>query len=117
MLRAAGMTLVFGWLAFGADDPASVLARILAQKGTITTAELEQVQAASAAGRVDVLAALLEKKGLLTSGEMASLGRSAPPIATRPSGVVASTNSGQPPPSKPEAPAPAVTSQSKSPVT
>src|ERR1051326_2927103 len=69
------LTAMFGALA--ADDPASVLAKILAEKGTINSSELARIEATAAGAKVDVLASLLAEKGLLTSGDMARLGRTA----------------------------------------
>jgi hypothetical protein len=106
---------MFGALA--ADDPASVLAKILAEKGTINSSELARIEATAAGAKVDVLASLLAEKGLLTSGDMARLGRTA--SEARPV-LVAVNGSPAPQPTpapKPEAPSPPVTSQSKFPIT
>lgn len=66
-------------------DPASVLARILAEKGAITSADLSQVESAAASDRVAVLASLLQQKGLLTGAELARLSIAPRPPATAPS--------------------------------
>lgn len=97
-------------VAFAADDPATTLARILAEKGTLSSADLARVESAAAAQKVDVLTSVLAEKGLLTAGDLARLGRTAP------ESVVAQ----QPRPSAPpkvETSSPPVVSQSKSPVT
>ena len=68
--------LVCGPLAFAAQPPqdaASVLAQILAQKGTISPAELSRVEAAGSADRVSVLAAILRDKGVLDSADLSKL--------------------------------------------
>jgi len=87
-----------------AQDSASVLARILAEKGTITAAELARVEAAPPSDRVGALAALLQQKGLLSATEVARIAPAAP--ATQPA-----------PPRTAESAAPAVTAQSRFPVT
>jgi Gram-negative porin len=51
------------------SEQALRLARILAQKGTITTADLAQIE--SAANRVDVLANILRDRGVLSASEYA----------------------------------------------
>jgi len=61
-----------------AEDPAVALARILAAKGAISTADLSAVTAA--ADRVGALAAILRAKGLLNDAELAQF-RPAPPPA------------------------------------
>ncbi len=61
---------------FAADapgDPATRLAQILAAKGTITPAELTQVENAAAENRVKLLATLLRDKHILDSGDLAKL--------------------------------------------
>lgn len=63
-----------------ADDPpagpdaATVLAQILAQKGTISAQELSRVESAAAQDRVSVLAGILRQKGLLDPADLAKLG-------------------------------------------
>jgi hypothetical protein len=56
-----------------AHDSASVLAQILANKGTITSEELARVEAASPDARVEVLAEILQAKGVLTRNELAQV--------------------------------------------
>jgi hypothetical protein len=106
-----------------AQDSASVLARILNDKGTITASELAQVEAAGVSERVNVLARLLESKGVLTRDEVAGL--VSPPHAngeptSTPAMAVARTTQGsvagarQPGPTTEAA---AVTAQSRFPLT
>src|SRR5258706_625246 len=90
------MTCLLAVTASAASDPASTLARILAEKGTISAAELSQVESAAAGERVDRLAAILQQKGILTGAELARLsgsesaGPPAPVVAgAGTSGVVA----------------------------
>ncbi len=54
-----------------AQDGASVLAQILAEKGTISTAEPAQVESAAPGDRLQILTTLLQRKNLLTSTEVA----------------------------------------------
>ena len=54
-----------------AQDSASVLARILANNGTISRSELAQIEAAAPADRVRALADLLQRKGVLSASEVA----------------------------------------------
>lgn len=63
-------------LVYAADnpqDPATVLAQILAQKGTISTAELGRVEAVADRDRVAMLASILRDKGVLNSADLAKL--------------------------------------------
>lgn len=55
------------------QDAASVLAQILAAKGTISSQELQRVEAASAQDQIVVLATLLRDKGVLNSADLAKL--------------------------------------------
>ena len=55
------------------SGPASVLARILAEKGAITAADLSKVESAAEEERVTILAGLLQQKGLLTREDLARL--------------------------------------------
>jgi hypothetical protein len=76
-MRKFVVTLVF-WsgLAYAADAPqdaVSVLAQILARKGTISTDDLNRVEAAGSQDRVSVLATILREKGVLDSGDLAKL--------------------------------------------
>lgn len=93
------------------QDAASILARILAEKGTISTPELNQVLNAATEDRVSALAAILESKGILNTADMAKLSLPAPnssaatpqvaalvgpssasPIPTAPTSVTASSS-------------------------
>ena len=69
-MRQALFVLLFGACVVSAQDSASVLARILADKGTLSSAELAQVEAAAVGDRVGVLAALLQQKGVLTATDV-----------------------------------------------
>src|SRR4030088_3466032 len=118
--------LVFsvGCTVSAADDPASVLARILAEKGTINSSELARVESVDMGERVKVLASLLEQKGLLTPGDMDKLARAASSEITAPGRLVPAVMGGAAPQAQPAGPptpareaAAAVTSQSKFPVT
>jgi hypothetical protein len=55
------------------SDPAITLARILAQRGTITGAELSTIESASDGQRVGALAGILQRKGVLSDTEVAQL--------------------------------------------
>ena len=61
------------------QDPVAVLAQILAQKGTITSAELTQVEAAIGAQRAMVLASILRDKGILDANDLAKISPSSKP--------------------------------------
>ena len=114
-LRLCAAVVALNVCAVAADDPASVLARILAEKGAISSADVARVEAADASQRVHVLAALLANKGLLTATDLARLergGEAAPGAAASP--VLASQ---QPPAPRREITTPPVTSQTRSPVT
>lgn len=65
--------VVFGiaWSAAGADDPASILARILVEKGTISSSDLARVEAAASPDKAAVLASILADKGVLSSSDVA----------------------------------------------
>ncbi|MDQ1470192.1 MAG: hypothetical protein QOJ99_1672 [Bryobacterales bacterium] len=54
-------------------DPAVALARILAQRGTISGTELSTIESASDGQRVGPLAGILQRKGLLSDAEVAQL--------------------------------------------
>lgn len=73
-MRRLLLVLAFSGMTALCQDNATVLARILAAKGTISTSELAQVESAAPGDRVGVLAALLQQKGLLTASEVASIG-------------------------------------------
>ena len=68
-----------------AQDSASMLAQILAQKGTISSEELHQVLAASSQDRVSVLASILRDRGLLDPSDIAKLSPPGPPPLAGPS--------------------------------
>jgi hypothetical protein len=122
LLPLAAATVAF------AADPATVLARLLTEKGAITAEELSSVESASQENRVALLAAILERKGVLTSVEVA---RFAPDMNDRPVSAqvrfvpavqqtlapVQTPNSPQASGGTVAAPAPPVTAQSKFPVT
>ena len=126
--------LIFGLLAPSfAEDSALDLARILRDKGVITSSDLAALESAASADRVRLLASLLEAKGVLTGAEAARISKS-PPDEIQASRVIptdgtatlaAATPSAMPAAAPPQAPAkgpetnsaPPVTSQSKSPVT
>ncbi len=95
-----------------AEDSATVLAKILAEKGTITSAELSRVESAESTDRVNILASILSDKGVITANDVARLSRSS----------TAETALAKPQPKAPAAPKvaaeiPPVTSASKLPVT
>ena len=111
--------------AFAADDPARVLARILAERGAITASELARVESVDVRERVNVLASLLEQKGVLTPGDVAmveqatSFQTATAPVRLLPAVMANVTPQAQPSvvPSRGPEVVPAVTSQSKFPVT
>lgn len=108
----------------GADDPASILARILAGKGTISNSELAVVESVAIGKRVEVLVSILEQKGLLTDADLARLQEATGPrtgdagVRLVPAAVatVAQAPAPAPPKPAPEA-APPVASQTRVPVT
>jgi hypothetical protein len=55
------------------DDPAVRLARILAEKGSISKVELSIVESAAENARVGALASILQRKGLLNDTEVAQV--------------------------------------------
>jgi hypothetical protein len=67
----AAMALGASLSVVAADDPASVLARILLEKGTITSSELARVDSAANPDKAAVLASILADKGVLSSSELA----------------------------------------------
>lgn len=107
-------------VAFAAEDPAIALARLLANKGTISGAELAQVEGAGGS-KLDILMALLAEKGLLTADDMKALVHPAAGPTQSVAAPVVATASPRPqttaPPPRTEAQAPPVTSQSRLPVT
>ncbi len=81
-------------------DRAATLAQILADKGTISLAELVQVQSATGADRLSTL------KGILSQGDMARLSPAPAPVApaeTTAALPVASAKASEPPTSRPSA--------------
>jgi hypothetical protein len=107
-IKSAVLLLLLSFAALAQSppaDPATVLARILAEKGAITSADLSKVETAAEGERVTILAGLLQQKGLLTGADLARLS-----IAPRPPAP--------PPPQGPQQKqAPPVVAQSKVPVT
>src|SRR5690242_9463696 len=83
------MTCLLAVTALAAADPASLLARMLAEKGTISAAELSQVESAVEGERVGRLAGILQQKGILTGAELARLSVSGSESAGPPATVVA----------------------------
>jgi hypothetical protein len=75
-LRLTAILFVFsGAIAIAQEtpDPAIALARVLAQRGTINSAELSTIESASDGQRVKELAGILQRKGLLSDVEVAQL--------------------------------------------
>jgi hypothetical protein len=106
MHRTYGSTLLLLVLltpAF-AQDSAGDLARILRDKGVITSADLEKLESTPGGERVRALASLLEVKGDLSAAEVASVTKNSPPQAPRQGPETGSAAS-------------AVTSQNRVPVT
>jgi hypothetical protein len=109
-----------------AQDNTDALARILAAKGTISAAELAQVEGTAPTDRLPVLADILQHKGVLSAGDMAQL-RLQPPSANaaasaaHPTGAAARSSTAQGTatrqPQSTSAPATAVTTESHFPVT
>ena len=112
-----------------AQESANELARILRDKGVITNSDLEKLESAPNEERVRLLASLLQVKGVLSASEAASVTKSSaydgqnasirPTPAVYTARAEAATVQPQAPAKGPEtvsAP-PAVTSQSKVPVT
>src|SRR5438309_7411082 len=114
MLKRAGILLSVLFSADAGSCPtqgsSSMLARILAGKGVIDSAELARVEAASPESRVQVLASLLEEKGVLTRAELAKLTPPAEPAA-----VLATYQT--PAPAQPMKPAEQAGAQAAPPVT
>lgn len=132
MRRIVCAVLVFFvlWMPTFAQDSVGELARILRDKGVITSSELTAVESSPGQERVRLLASLLEAKGVLTSVEVARLQmNSTNQVQTESASVVPAVYT--PPPianasAEPQAPpngretataAPPVTSQSRFPVT
>jgi hypothetical protein len=131
MRRAVWAVLLFFvlWIPTFAQDSVGELARILRDKGVITSSELTAVESSAGQERFRLLASLLEAKGVLTSAEIARLQMSSTPVPVQSASLVPAVYT--PPPSanaivEPQAPpkgpetattAPPVTSQSRFPVT
>ena len=86
-------------------DGASVLAQILADKGTISLADLSRVQEAGPAGRLSLLTSILQERGILNAADMAKL-----PGASRQTGssdgeIAVLAKGNEPPISRPSSPA------------
>jgi hypothetical protein len=107
---------IFAGASASAQDPATVLARILAGKGSITEAELARVEGAAPDARVQTLVSLLQGKGLLTSAdvamvrsssgnaEAAAVARLEPAVYTAPVAAPAVASAVPPPPDQPAKP-------------
>jgi hypothetical protein len=78
-----------------AQDSASVLARILADNGTISPSELAQVEAAAPADRVRALTDLLQRKGVLSASEVARVNAPANGAVTTSQLMPTTTQTGQ----------------------
>lgn len=112
-------TLVFvlllpaSWMLVSAQDSATALARLLADKGVISRTDLAGIESAASDERVRILASLLGAKGLLTTSEVARLAdgpahpSAAPPVAQAAPKKGPEASSTTPP----------VTAQSKFPIT
>ncbi len=104
VLTVCSLLLLVPTLRAAEDDRAATLAQILADKGTITLAELAQVQSASGADRLSTLAAILQTKGILSQGDMARLSPAPAPVAnadTAKALPVAAAKGSEPPTSRP----------------
>src|ERR1700730_10483835 len=124
------LLLSAAWTPIFVQDSTSELARILLDKGVITSSELETIQSAEGEQRLRLLASMLEFKGLLTSAEIARLQVNATnQVPTASASIVPAVYASalpanvsalqQAPAGRPEAIAapPAVTSQTRVPVT
>jgi hypothetical protein len=126
----AVLLLPVACMAAFAQDSAGELARILRDKGVITSSEFTAIESSAGQERIRLLASLLQAKGVLTSAEVARLQMNTPDhVSKETAGVVLASYT--PPPSTtaavepqipPQAPqttssAPPVTSQNKFPVT
>ena len=129
-IMCAVLLFAVPWRPVFAQDSVGELARILRDKGVITSSELTAVESSPGQERVRLLASLLEAKGVLTSVEVARLQmNSTNQVQTESASVVPAVYT--PPPianasAEPQAPpngretataAPPVTSQSRFPVT
>jgi hypothetical protein len=66
------LALLICWTA-SAQDPARKLARILAEKGLLTSDDLANVERAGADEAIDLLSTLLYKKGILTQSDVSQV--------------------------------------------
>jgi hypothetical protein len=98
-----------------AQDTTDTLVRLLAAKGTISPAELAQIEGAASGDRVGVLADILQQKGILTSKEIAKLRPQSPAATLAQQSVVQKTSTVQSPST--QSAAPPVVSQSHFPIT
>jgi hypothetical protein len=71
------------------SDAALTLAQILSAKGTISVAELAQVQSADQSARLSILAGILKEKGVLDTQDLAKLSLPVSPASAVPSVPVA----------------------------
>lgn len=83
MRRLLTFALTFAACAAAAGDPAMTLARILASKGVLTSAELSRVESLHDGERVSTLAALLREEGVLSDSDVAQFAP-APPVQAAP---------------------------------
>ena len=125
----AVLLFVVLWMPTFAQDSVGELARILRDKGVITSSELTAVESSTGQERVRLLASLLEAKGVLTSAEVANLQMNPTnQVQMESAKVVPAVYTPPPSPNatlEPQAPrgpetataAPPVTSQSRFPVT
>ena len=61
------------WATASAQDSAATLARILAEKGVISSTELARIESSSPDERLRVLVSLLETRGVLTTADVARI--------------------------------------------
>ena len=118
------------WTPIVAQDSVGELAKILRDKGVITSSELETIQSTAGEERLGLLASLLETKGVLTAAEIARLQVNSTnqvqtasakivPAVYAPAAPAEASALPQAPAGRPETTAapPPVTSQSRVPVT
>ena len=72
-ISCAALLFFVLWAPVFAQDSVEELARLLRDKGVITSSEFDTVESGVGQERVRRLAALLEAKGVLTSAEVAGL--------------------------------------------
>jgi hypothetical protein len=117
-LKRSCAVLVFLLVVFHvaqAEDSARQLARILADKGVLTSQELAGLERANPVDAVSLLTDLLHIKGVLTNSEVARVNGSDSPLAASVRLVPAVAADQGPAPKQPEA-APPVTTLSRSPL-